>query len=530
MTESIAAEKPPTRNYVFWGAGVLLLVFLLYVPALGNYLQGDDFEWLNSVYQGGQRPGLFFEKINNFYRPLVKFSYWLNYSLFGRRVLYYNLFTVFLHLANLWLFFLLLVRLSGQVMPAVIAVLAYGVSALYSEVTLWAAGRPDSLLMLFVLGALLLLARSRRRAGTLPGTGLARQALLLLLAAGAASAKESWVILPFLALAMLWLVLGLPFKKALLRTLPLFGMLGLYLALFIALPMLAGRAAFTTYGQVGWRGMLNKAGLLVGKYFGLGERFQGAWWQLALLVALLAAGLFLFVRRRNRMALFGFIWLGLGVGVSLPIYYAPARYNYIPLMGFWLMVVFFVAAEAHAFLRQRPDRRRVAAVVLGLPLLFYLAQQAIMLQWEIGDYRLRGRLHERVAAMYERVRGEIPPERPLLFIDLGKRQAVQEMAASVKGYNKLLFVRKRAIWEQVFLAPLANFLGHPRSAFLAEAGRDELPALLKGKMTTLFFNDGGFFVWSAADQQKKIREYFLRYGELPYKVQVLRLRTAGGTA
>ena len=78
MTECIALKRPPTRKVALWGAGVLLLVFILYIPALGNYLQGDDFEWLNSVYQGGQRPGLFFEKINNFYRPLVKFSYWLN--------------------------------------------------------------------------------------------------------------------------------------------------------------------------------------------------------------------------------------------------------------------------------------------------------------------------------------------------------------------------------------------------------------------------------------------------------------------
>ena len=49
-------------NPRFWGACVLLLVFLLYVPALNNYLQGDDFEWLNSVYQGWQRPGQIFEK------------------------------------------------------------------------------------------------------------------------------------------------------------------------------------------------------------------------------------------------------------------------------------------------------------------------------------------------------------------------------------------------------------------------------------------------------------------------------------
>jgi hypothetical protein len=525
VTESIVAEKPPTQNYIFWGAGILLLVFLLYVPALGNYLQGDDFEWLNSVYQGGQRPGLFFAKINNFYRPLVKFSYWLNYSFFGRRVFYYNLSTVFLHLANLWLFFLLLIRLSGQIPPAVVATLAYGVSALYSEVTLWAAGRPDSLLMLFVLGSLLLLAG---RSGRAPEMGFARQALLLLLAAGAAAAKESWIILPFLAFSMLWLVVGLPGKKALLRTFSLFVMLGLYLAYFIGRPLLAGGAAFTAYGQAGWREMLNKGGLLVCKYFGLGERFRGAWWQLALLFVLLAAGLLLFIRRRNGMALFGLIWLGLGIGVSLPIYYAPARYNYIPLMGFWLMIVFFASTEMRAFLGRRPEQRRTAAFILGLPLLLYLAQQAIMLHWEIGDYRLRGRLHEQVADMYQRVRGSIPPERPLLFIDLGKRQAVQETAAAVKGYNKLLFVRKRAIWEQVFLAPLANFLGNPRSALLSEAGRDELPALLKGKMTTLFFNDGGFFIWHDADQQKKVLEYFLRYGELPYKVQVLQFRRAGG--
>ena len=63
MTESIVAEKPRTKNYIFWGAGVLLLVFLLYIPALDNYLQGDDFEWLNSVYGAGKRPGLFTGKI-----------------------------------------------------------------------------------------------------------------------------------------------------------------------------------------------------------------------------------------------------------------------------------------------------------------------------------------------------------------------------------------------------------------------------------------------------------------------------------
>ena len=49
-------------------------------------------------------------------------------------------------------------------------------------------------------------------------------------------------------------------------------------------------------------------------------------------------------------------------------------------------------------------------------------------------------------------------------------------------------------------------------------------------MTTLFFNDEGFFIWRDTDQQRKVLEYFLQYGELPYKVQVLKFSPARGTA
>ena len=222
-------------NPRFWGACVLLFVFLLYVPALNNYLQGDDFEWLNSVYQGWQRPGQIFEKINNFFRPLVKFSYLLSYTFFGTRACGYNLFNVLLHIANLWLLFLLLLRLFGRTLPSVLAVMAFGASAYYSEVTLWAAGRPDSLMMLFILGSLLLLARHPfDRCGIPPG----KHALLLALAIGALSAKESWVVMPFLALAFLWLVRAMPLKKAFRHTSGLFLILGLYLICFVGLPLL----------------------------------------------------------------------------------------------------------------------------------------------------------------------------------------------------------------------------------------------------------------------------------------------------
>jgi hypothetical protein len=508
-------------NPHFWGACVLVLIFLLYVPALNNYLMGDDFEWLNSVYQGWQRPGLLLEKINNFYRPLVKLSYLLNYTFFGTRVFYYNLFTVSLHLGNLWLLFLLVLHLFNRTLPSVLVILAYGVSAYYSEVTLWAAGRPDSLLMLFILGALLLLARhASAERGMPPG----KHALLLLLACGALSAKESWVILPFLALAFLWLVRRIPLKRAFSHTFGLFLLLGCYSFYFVILPMLRGNAAFTAYGQAGLKMMVNKAALLVYKYLGLGEQFNGGWFQLGLLAVLLAAALFSFEHRKNQAAFFGLFWMLLGIGISLPVYYAASRYNYIPLMGFWIMVVSFFVAEYRVFIQRHKENHRLAAILLGLPLLFFLAQQVIMLHWEIEDYRLRGCLHEQVAKMYVQIEEKIPPDQPVIFVDLGKRQAVFEMAAAVKGYKKILFVREKAIWQQVFLSPLANFFGKPFSRMMIPVTEKELFPALQEKATTLVFNDQGFAVSPYADYQNKILAYYARYGELPYKVQVLRIR------
>jgi hypothetical protein len=509
----------------FWAGGALALIFLLYVPALNNYLMGDDFEWLDSIYRGWQQPGQFFEKINNFFRPMVKLSYLLNYTLFGTHVFYYNLFTILLHIANLWLLFLLALRFFRRTLPAILLILAYGVSAYYSEVTLWAAGRPDSLMMLFVLAALLFLVRN---ASAAKGMSLGKHLLLLLLAGGALAAKEAWIVLPFLALALLWLVMEIPLKRAFAHTSGLFILLGLYLLVFVGLPMLRGNAAFTAYGGAGLKMMADKAAFLVYKYMGLGDQYQGGWLQLILPAALLAATLFNFIRRRNRTALFGLFWMVLGIGISLPVYYAAARYNYFPLLGFWIMVVAFVAAEFRVFAQNHPQRRRLALVLIGLPLVFFLSQQAVMLHWEIGDYRLRGDLHRQLAAMYGQIKGKIAPDRPIIFVDLGKRRAVFELADAVKGYKKILFVRDRAIWQEVFLSPLANFLGEPFSRLLAPAGKAELLPALKGQATMLVFTDRGFALAAAEDMQGRILAFYARTGELPYKVQVLRMRATEG--
>jgi len=94
--------------------------------------------------------------------------------------------------------------------------------------------------------------------------------------------------------------------------------------------------------------------------------------------------------------------------------------------------------------------------------------------------------------MYTQIKEKIPPDKPIIFVDLGKRRAVFEMAAAVKGYKKILFERKKAIWQQVFLPPLANFLDKPFSKLMIPMKKNGLLPRLEGKSDHPCFHRSGF--------------------------------------
>jgi hypothetical protein len=495
---------------------IIILILAIYLPTMNTYLMSDDFEWLDSVYLTWKNPAQLFELINNFFRSTVKFTYLLNYTFFKTDAVFYNIFTVLLHLINIFLLYRLIFKITGRITPAALISLTYGVSPLYTEVTLWSAGRTESTLLIFMLGVLILLNGIEEKNQDF------RRVMIILFTLLAAGAKETWVLLPFLAFGFLWIVKRIPFKKAFYSTLSLFLLLGIYLVYFIGVPILAGKAPPTSYANPDIGNIVNKFGYMVYKYVGLGDMFTGAVWQFVLLVAVLAGLAYWLIRRRNWLALYGYIWVLMTIGISLPIYYAPARYHYIPLVGFWIMIVVFLEEEITRLVKRFKIKKAVVILVIGAALVFYVAYQAVMMQWEIKDYRLRGSLHKTLADMYLQVKDQLPVDEPIVFIDLGKRKAVNELSRSIQGYQKLLFVRERAIWQQVFLAPLANFLGDPFSRVMKPIPGTELEALMNGHFTTLVFTDMGFFIPASGEYEQKVRAYYRKYRRLPYKVQALR--------
>lgn len=503
------------RKHYLWGLLIAALIFLLYLPTLDTFLMGDDFEWLDSAYRGWQDPGTLVELINNFFRPFIKLSYLLNYTLFKTDVVFYNLFTVLLHLGNVFLLYILVWKISKRILFASLTALLYGVSAMYSEVTLWAAGRPDAIMMLFLLGSLTLLVRDE---GTGSGT---RKTIALLLAAGAACSKETWVLLPFLAFALVWLVNRRTIKETFKETWQFFLLLALYVGFFVGGPMLLGNAPPTSYGKIDIANIIDKFGFLLFKYVGLRDGFTGTWWQFVLIVAVLGGLAFLFIRRNNRAALYGGAWMLMTIAISLPIYYAPSRYNYVPLMGFWIMVVAFLGDESARAIKRFNIKKSIIIVAAVVLVLFYVVQQGIMLQLEIKDYKVRGSLHKQMVDMYLQVKDEIPVDKPILFLDLGTRKAVHEAIGQVKGYDKLYFIRESAIWQQVYLSPLVNFVGEPFKRLMGPVTRTQQESILKGEFTTLVFTDSGFFIPITDEYTVKTKDHFRKYGQLPKKVQLL---------
>ena len=504
------------RPYIL-GLLAALFVLFIYLPALDIYLIRDDFEWLNQSYEGWQNPSVLFELINNFFRPIVKLSYLLNYTFFKTQVPFYNLTTILFHLVNVFLLYIFIHRISKKKHIAVLTALTFGISPMYTEVTLWASGRPDSILLMFMMGVLLCFTKNNDTVTVKnPWT---HQILIVLLTLCAVGSKETWVLLPFFVLSFLWVVKQVPLKTALKSTFSLFLLLVFYMGYFIGVPLLSGTPPPTSYADPNMGEVVKKFGFLIFKYVGLGDMFTASAWQYGLIIISLAGLIYWFTRDKNRLALWGMIWMFMSMGISLSIYYAPSRYNYFPLLGFWVMIISFLSREIERALKRFKIKPGVAFLVIGLVLLFHISYQTIMLQWEIKDYRDQGVPHKEVVDMYRVVKDQLPHSKPIVFVDISTRKAVHERAMSVKGYAKLLFVRESAIWQMVYLPPLANFMGEPFREMMVPIPGSELDAVFQGEYTMLVFTDAAFFI---SDLYKpKIEAYYRQNRKLPYKVQAV---------
>ena len=148
---------------------------------------------------------------SNYYRPFLFFTFALNYVISGIKPLGYHLFSNLIHIANGILIFLLLKRFDlgiskGRTLAtAFLTALIFIIHPLQTEAITYISGRGDALVTMFMLLALILFHRAettpRLNLGWIQGLILYRVLSIVFVVLGLLS-RETAIIFPFLALAL----------------------------------------------------------------------------------------------------------------------------------------------------------------------------------------------------------------------------------------------------------------------------------------------------------------------------------------
>jgi protein O-mannosyl-transferase len=197
---------PPARSWLppWWtwliGLGALFLVFEAYGPALHSPFVLDD---LYLPYADPAAPGLRLTAWLHFPRPLLMFSYWVNYQMGGGDPHDYHTSNVFLHFLVAVLVLLIALRLldwagvSGR-MRIALAVFSGGLFLLHplqTESVAYVASRSEVLSVLFYYSAFAVFIYSNRDSMSWP-----RALAVTMLFGAAAATKEHTLTLPALIL------------------------------------------------------------------------------------------------------------------------------------------------------------------------------------------------------------------------------------------------------------------------------------------------------------------------------------------
>ena len=191
---------------------MLIVTAVVYLPALGGGFVADDADQIvlaHTRLAWHAVPVYFKQDVwsylltvpSNYYRPVFLIWLTINYKLFGLEPIGWHIAALTLHLAATLLFYFLAQRLTRDQATAGIAALLFGVHPVHVETVAWLSGVTDSLLAVWIFGAILCFLRAPER----PRTRWGWESGALALFAIALCTKETAVVLPALLAIAEWL-------------------------------------------------------------------------------------------------------------------------------------------------------------------------------------------------------------------------------------------------------------------------------------------------------------------------------------
>jgi hypothetical protein len=225
-----------------WLLATVALVILAYRPVLQLSFVGDDFIILHLLRQAGglQHPDAYFHvNFFGYYRPVAFLSYAFDWQLWHGQAIGFHLTSLLLHTANTVLVFLFARRLFGK-LPAVAAVLLFGLHPSSHEAVFWMSSRFDLLAtLLMLLGLLAIQAAGANRDSVQPvaprrARAIALHGAAVLCFSLALLSKESAFAFPLIAVGYDAFIARRSGYSTLLRLLPLLVVVLLYSGIRVA--------------------------------------------------------------------------------------------------------------------------------------------------------------------------------------------------------------------------------------------------------------------------------------------------------
>lgn len=392
---------------------VLLATFVVYAPVLHHgFVEWDDPAYvLENVHvrSGLSAHGIVWAfttfALGN-WNPLTWCSHMLDVSLFGLAPWGHHLTSLLLHLANTWVLFAALRRLTGSAWRSLAVAALFALHPLHVESVAWVSERKDVLSTLFWMATLWAYARFAER------PTFARNALVVLSFGLGLMAKPMLVSLPLVLL----ILDGWPLRRAGSGDLSAWRSRVFEKLPLVAMSVAASVAAMVAQRSVGAVSDTPLATRLANSVLGYAGYLEKTLWPTGLaafypyplhppmaeaaakgvLLALLTGAAVWFGRRRPYL-LAGWLWYGVTLAPVIGIVrigqQAMAdRYTYIPLVGVFVIFVWGVA-DLVAGMRGASARRvaAVSAMLVAAALAFGARQQ-------LGTWKTGVTLWERVLA------------------------------------------------------------------------------------------------------------------------------------
>lgn len=442
-------------------AGVLLISALAFVNSLnGEFVYDDRFQVLNNptINSIGNIPKMFTQSVwqfmnsssqlpvGSYYRPIFNIALIINHQLFGSAVFGWHLASLLLHLAVVFLVYLLgrQWQLPGE--GAAAAALLFGVHPAHCESVAWVSGLPDPLAAVVVLSSLLLYERKCRGA-LLRWSALVACAGLALLAM---LCKEVAIVIPVFIALREWQdrseqeTLRVRLSRVVRRTLPFFAAAVFYIGLRYAVLGFISKAEPKTVDVTGTQvlltipsALLSYARLLWMPYplaitYPLGYVSTAGdprFWAATLAVAAIVAGAWWLVHSSaaGRKALLFLILFLLPV-LNLKAFNPQEslihdRYLYLPSVGFCMLIALGLVWLSAKFGAGRTVFRTATALMAGILLLLTVNQNQ---SWQNDLVMARGAL-------------KVNPQSPFLLNYIGAYYSQRnQTAAAEQSYLEAL--------------------------------------------------------------------------------------------